>query len=86
MPTAIGEEVMAKDIRARYSRGKFEPLEELDLLEGEEVVISIKERRFAEESWRQLKDYAAKKAKESGVSSEEQVNELIYDQRRRGGS
>ena len=35
---------MAKEIRARFSKGVLEPLEELDLEEGEEVVIAILER------------------------------------------
>ena len=74
---------MAKEIRARYSGGKFEPLEDLDLREGEEVIISIKERRFSEKTWRQLKEYAEQKATEAGITTEEQVNELVHDQRRR---
>lgn len=35
---------MAKEIRARFSKGVIEPLEELELEEGEEVVIAILER------------------------------------------
>ncbi len=34
---------MAKEIRARFSKGKIEPLEEVDLKEGEEVIITIRE-------------------------------------------
>ena len=34
---------MAKEIRARFSKGKVEPLEEVDLKEGEEVIITIRE-------------------------------------------
>ena len=32
---------MAREIRARFSKGKIEPLEELDLEEGAEVTIII---------------------------------------------
>lgn len=77
---------MTREIRARYSNGKFEPLEALDLQEGEEVVISIKERRFSEDTWKQLKEYAEQKSKEARITSEEQVIELVHDQRRRKSS
>jgi predicted DNA-binding antitoxin AbrB/MazE fold protein len=35
---------MAREIRARFSKGKLEPLEEIDLEEGEEVRVIIPER------------------------------------------
>ncbi|HEY5866141.1 MAG TPA: antitoxin family protein [Candidatus Tectomicrobia bacterium] len=35
---------MAKEIRARFSHGMLEPLEALDLKEGEEVKVIITER------------------------------------------
>ena len=35
---------MAKEIRARFSKGKIEPLEEVDLEEGEEVRVIIPDR------------------------------------------
>jgi predicted DNA-binding antitoxin AbrB/MazE fold protein len=35
---------MIRTVRARYCDGKLEPLEKLDLDEGEEVVLSIGER------------------------------------------
>ncbi len=34
---------MARKIRARFSKGKIEPLEHLELQEGEEVFISVEE-------------------------------------------
>lgn len=34
---------MPKTIRARYSKGKIEPLEKLDIAEGEELVVTISE-------------------------------------------
>ena len=35
---------MAKEIRARFSNGVIEPLEKLDLAEGQEINITISER------------------------------------------
>ena len=35
---------MAREIKARFSKGKLEPLEEMDLEEGEEVIVIIPER------------------------------------------
>ena len=35
---------MAKEIRARFSKGVIEPLEAIDLTEGEEVRVIIAER------------------------------------------
>ena len=35
---------MSRDIRGRFSNGKIEPLEKTDLKEGDEVIISIKEK------------------------------------------
>ena len=32
---------MGKTVRARFSKGMIEPLEKLDIREGEEIVISI---------------------------------------------
>jgi len=32
---------MAKTIRARFSKGMIEPLEELDLCDGEEIIITV---------------------------------------------
>lgn len=34
---------MGKNIRARFSRGVIEPLEKIDIREGEEITISILE-------------------------------------------
>jgi len=45
MPTLITKGArMAREIRARFSKGKIEPLEELDLEEGVEVRVIIPER------------------------------------------
>jgi len=32
---------MAREIRGRFSKGKIEPLEKIDLKEGDEVIITI---------------------------------------------
>ena len=34
---------MAREVKARFSQGKIEPLEKLDLKEGEEAVILVKD-------------------------------------------
>ena len=39
---------MAREIRARFSKGKIEPLEQVDLEEGEEVSVIIPDRPKAE--------------------------------------
>ena len=36
---------MAREIRARFSHGKIEPLEEVHLEEGQEVTILVKEHQ-----------------------------------------
>ena len=36
---------MAREIRGRFSKGKIEPLEKIDLKEGDEVIITIPEEK-----------------------------------------
>ena len=75
---------MAKEIRAKYSKGKFEPLESFDdLEEGAEVIISVKGEPFTKERLERLMKYGQQKAKEAGITTEEQVNELVYEERHR---
>ncbi len=38
---------MAREIRGRFSGGKIEPLEKIDLKEGDEVIITIREEQPA---------------------------------------
>ncbi len=38
---------MAREIRGRFSKGKIEPLEKIDLKEGEEVTITLPEEKPA---------------------------------------
>jgi len=40
---AIGGEIMEKTIKAKFSKGIIEPLEDLVLEEGKEVIITISE-------------------------------------------
>jgi len=35
---------MAREIRARFTRGLIEPLEKVDFTEGEEITITVKEK------------------------------------------
>ena len=71
---------MAQEIRARFSKGKLEPLDSLILEDGDEVVISIKQVRssFMDSDWKRQLEKAAAKA---GFTTEEQINELIYAKR-----
>ena len=38
---------MARQIRGRFSKGKIEPLEKIDLKEGDEVIITLPEEKPA---------------------------------------
>jgi predicted DNA-binding antitoxin AbrB/MazE fold protein len=46
---------VAKEIRARFSKGKIEPLEELDLQEGAEIIILVKEAPSVERTVKALR-------------------------------
>ncbi len=41
IPTPSSEN-MTREVKAKYLHGKLEPMEDLDLSEGEEVTISVK--------------------------------------------
>lgn len=82
MPIARKGAHMVRKIRARYTKGKFEPLDNVDgLEEGAEVIVSLQEKPFSKEELSELMEYGAKKAKEAGITSEEQINEMIHEQR-----
>lgn len=68
---------MAQLIKARFSNGKLEPLERLDLEEGAEVVISVVPDDDSEVRLEELMAFGARKAKEVGITTEEQVVEII---------
>ena len=84
MATATKGVKMAREIKAKFSKGKFEPLESVDgLKEGTDVIVSVPEEPFSDAEWEDLTRYAERTAKEAGITSEEQVNEMIYEQRHR---
>jgi predicted DNA-binding antitoxin AbrB/MazE fold protein len=47
MPTLLGARKMVRKFRARFSKGKIEPLEKVDLREGEEFTVAIKKENKA---------------------------------------
>ncbi len=73
---------MVREIKARFSKGKLELLESLDLEEGDEVVVAI-QNVSSRKRLKGLRTYAARKAKQAGITSENQVNDLIHEQRLR---
>ena len=75
---------MARQIKARFVKGKLEPLETLDLEEGDEVVLAV-QSVFSQNGLADLRTYATRKAKEAGITSEEQVNDLIHSRRLNDG-
>ena len=76
---------MAQLIKARFSNGKLEPLERLDLEEGAEVVISVVPDDDSEVRLEELMAFGARKAKEVGITTEEQVVEIIRAKRNARG-
>ena len=66
---------MAREIRARFSKGKIEPLEDLALREGEEIIISVKEIPTAE---RTLKALRATAGAWKGTHDPEELKRNIY--------
>ena len=79
MPTLIAKGAeMAREIRARFSRGKIEPLEDLALREGEEIIISVKEIPTAE---RTLKGLRATAGAWKGTHDPEELKRNIYADR-----
>ena len=65
---------MVREIKARFSKGKLEPLEELDLDEGEEVILALQE-------WPAWKRRIEADARKAGVRSEQQIIEIIREAR-----
>ena len=76
---------MAQLIKARFSNGKLEPLERLDLEEGAEVVISVVPDDDSEVRLEEFMAFGARKAKEVGITTEEQVVEIIRARRNARG-
>lgn len=69
---------MAKEIRARFSKGKIEPLEELDLQEGAEIIILVKEAPSAE---RTVKALRASAGAWKGTHDPKELKRNIYADR-----
>ncbi len=70
--------MVLRSIRARYSKGVLEPLEELDIEEGAEVSVSIKETPSADEA-----DEAFRRSAGSwkGNSNPDELIRMIYESR-----
>ncbi len=69
---------MAREIRAKFSKGKIEPLEELDLEEGEEVRVIIPDRPKAE---RMISALRASAGGWKGLVDGEELKRNIYADR-----
>ncbi|MCI0440078.1 MAG: DUF104 domain-containing protein [Chloroflexi bacterium] len=69
---------MAKEIRARYTNGVLEPLEELELEEGREVIISIEEVISPDEA---LKAFRRALGAWKGTHDPEELKRKIYEDR-----
>ena len=71
-------ERMVREIRARFSKGKIEPLEDLNLQEGAEIVISVTETPTAEKT---LKALRATAGAWKGTHDPEELKRNIYADR-----
>ncbi len=69
---------MIKEIRARYSNGVIEPLEEVQLEEGQEIIISIKEVLSPDEA---LKAFRRALGAWKGTHDPEELKRKIYEDR-----
>ena len=70
--------MVLRSIRARYSKGVLEPLEELDLEEGTEVSVSIEETPSAK---RDLEAFRRAAGGWKGNSDPEELKRMIYESR-----
>ena len=69
---------MAREIRARFSKGKIEPLEEVDLEEGEEVRVIIPDRAKGK---RVIETLRATAGAWKGTHDPEELKRNIYENR-----
>ena len=69
---------MLKEIKARYSKGIIEPLEKLDLAEGEEVDVTISIRSKPEDVLSVLKSTAGAW---KGTNDPDELKRSIYSDR-----
>ena len=70
--------MVLRSIRARYSKGVLEPLEELDLEEGAEVSVSIKETPSAKHDPEAMRAGAGGWV---GQHDPEELKRMIYEAR-----
>ncbi|MXY37034.1 MAG: DUF104 domain-containing protein [Dehalococcoidia bacterium] len=67
---------MIRTIRARYSKGKLEPLEPLALEEGEEIELTLEEQVHESE---EAEDAALRRAIEEGLTTERVDKQEVLD-------
>ena len=67
-------------VKARYSNGKLTPLEPIDLVEGEEVMVSIDDRRELSDEER-LERFKAAAGGWKGLHDPEEFKRMIYQAR-----
>ncbi len=67
---------MIRTIRARYSKGKLEPLEPLALEEGEEIEVTLSEQVHESE---EAEDAALRRAIEEGLTTERVDKQEVLD-------
>ncbi|MFQ5962671.1 MAG: antitoxin family protein [Candidatus Scalinduaceae bacterium] len=67
---------MAKKIRARFSNGVFEPLEKINILEGEELEVTIEEKPTKAEDESFLKAAGSWKGL---IDAEEMIKNIYAD-------
>jgi len=73
---------MSKEIRARYSGGVIEPLEKLELKDGQEIIISVKEVPSLEITIKALKSTAG--AWKGNLDFEAYLKDLYTSRRSQG--
>lgn len=69
---------MIREIKARFSRGRFEPLEKVEMEEGTEVTIAIKEAPSVEDT---LSALEATDGAWRGTHDPEELKRNIYTDR-----
>ena len=73
---AAGRATVIRTIRARYSKGKLEPLEPLALEEGEEIELTLEEQVHESE---EAEDAALRRAIEEGLTTERVDKQEVLD-------
>lgn len=68
---------MGKQFRAKVKAGRIEPLEPVDLTEGEELEVTVEAADEANEWFKELYDLFAPVRKELGEVPEEEIDRRI---------